>query len=477
MSAGGKKARWALRPQPTTDHAQAFAVPNIGPFRIPTPHASDPMTVDDPAAPSVSTLANGVRVVVVRRPDLATAHVGVFVRSGSAHEPRPLNGVSHFLEHMAFKGTATRDARRINLDAETLGAEVHAHTDKDHTAFQMRGLAPDAAAFVHLLGDIVLHATFPPDELERERQVLLHEFAEVEDDPMDTAYRLFDHACFALHPAAQPVIGSRRNVERLTRDDLVAFVERQYSGSNVVVGAVGPLDADDVVREAERAFGSLRSGAPNQLTPPAYRGGVRARALAGSGQAHLVLGFALPPLCDDDGSGELAAAVFGEGMSSPLLQRVREQRALAYHATCAADVLDPCGQFVVEASTAPELAEPLLQEVAQLLRRHAEVVETADLERARRQLRVRRLRAHERPMHCLEDAALDLFAFGRVRSPAQRLAQLHAIEREAVRALFERMLAAGPAAALVGRVGRGAGQRAQALLAAAFGDPPAPAGR
>jgi len=119
---------------------------------------------------------------------VATAAVSVFVRSGSQHESARNSGISHFIEHMAFKGTRSRECQQVNLDAERLGAEVNAHTDKNHTAFHMRGLAGDAGAFVRMLGDIVRHSTFPEAELERERQVILHEYTEDEDDALSTAF-------------------------------------------------------------------------------------------------------------------------------------------------------------------------------------------------------------------------------------------------------------------------------------------------
>src|SRR5947209_2795974 len=126
---------------------------------------------------AIATLPNGVRVVAIGQPHLETASASVFVRSGSQHENKRANGISHVVEHMAFKGTETRDCQQINLDAERLGADVNAHTDKDHTAFHMSGLARDAAPFVRMLGDIVRHPTFPEAELERERQLLLYEFS------------------------------------------------------------------------------------------------------------------------------------------------------------------------------------------------------------------------------------------------------------------------------------------------------------
>jgi predicted Zn-dependent peptidase len=412
----------------------------------------------------VATLANGVRVLTLHLPALETASVSVFVRSGSAHESKAQNGISHVVEHMVFKGTRQRDARRINLDAERLGAEVNAHTDKDHTAFHMRGLARDALAFVRMLGEIVLQPTFPDHELDHERQVLLHECTEDEDDPLSTAFQLFDRACFGEHPAAQPVIGPRRNIERFTRDALAAYVQRQYTGANLVVGVAGNVDPEAVVREAEAVFGALPRGEANLVEPASYVGGSSARRLAGVSQAHVVLGFPIPPLAHEDPAMTLAAALFGEGMSSPLLDQVREQRGLAYYVACSADVLDVCGQFVIEASTTPEQLDELLTEVMRLLRAQAGGTQPVDLERARNQLRVRRLRDQERATRRLEDAALALFVHGRVPPRAEGLAALDAVSAEGVRGAFERLLASGPSLALAGRLPRGAGDRARLAL-------------
>ena len=413
----------------------------------------------------LTELPNGVSVIALPMPHLHTAAVSVFVRTGSAHESAALNGISHVIEHMAFKGTAERDVRRINLDAERLGAEVNAHTDKDHTAYQMRGLAAHATDFVRMLGDIVLASTFPEAELERERQVLLQEFAEDDDDPVSTGYKLFDRACYGLHAVGQPVIGSRRNIERFGRDELVRYVARQYTGANVVVGAAGAIDPGAILRATEAAFGSMPRGEANLIAAPQYAGAIRARALAGSSQTHVVLGFPIPSLRDDDAAHLVAAAVFGEGMSSPLLARVREERALAYHASCTADQFDMCGQLVIEASTAPEQFDEFLREVAGLLLAQAEAIDGIDLERARNQIVVRRLHDAEKPLRRLEDAALQAFVHGHLRPPAEALARLQAVSAEEVRDAFARMLTAGPSAAIVGRVSRGTGERAREILA------------
>ena len=244
---------------------------------------------------AVVTLPNGLRFVAIPLPHLQTASVGVYVRAGSAHEPRALNGISHFVEHMVFKGTAARDVHRINLDAERLGAEVNAHTDKDHTAYYMRGRGEHAVLFVQMLADIVQNATFPEAELAREREVLLQEAAEVADDPMDTAYQLFDHACWGLHPAAQAVIGPAGNIRRLQRADLVRWVSRHHTGGHLVVVAAGPIDTVEIVARGRDGFrgAAARAGRSRRAT-----GMGRRHALApAAGQQPDAPGAGLPDRC------------------------------------------------------------------------------------------------------------------------------------------------------------------------------------
>lgn len=401
----------------------------------------------------LATLPNGVRVLTITLPHLASASVSIFIHTGSRNETARLAGVSHFAEHMAFKGTATRSCQQINLDAEVLGADVNAHTDKDHTAYHMRGLAEHAPAFVRMLGDIVCHGSFPEAEFERERQVILQELTETEDDAFDTAFQLFDKACYGDHPQAQPVIGRRRSIEALTHAQLADYVKRQYTGVNVVVAAAGQVEHEAIVREAERAFGGLPAGAPHQVEAPQFHGGLGLKRMAGIGQTHLVLGFPAPPLTHAGHAAHtLAAALFGEGMSSPLMDELRERRGLVYYAACSADLDDLTGQLVIEASMAPEQAGTYLAEVTRLLREQADGPDPLHAERARNQVLVRRLHSQERPGRRLEQAALDLFTFGRVRSAAERRAEIEAVGADQVRAVFEQLQAAPIALGAAGQI-------------------------
>ena len=411
-------------------------------------------------------LANGVQLVAIHLPQLQTCSLSVFVRCGSGHERRGRNGIGHVIEHMAFKGTASRDARQINLDAERLGAEVNAHTDKDHTAFHMRGLADHAPRLLRMLADIVRHATFPEAEFERERSVLLHEYTEDEDDPMSTAFKLFDRAAWGTHPLAQPVIGSRANIQRFGRADLVAHVAQFYSGANLVVAVAGPMDPAAMLRDAEDAFGSMAAGSPNVLTAPAWHGGIQQRAMAGSSQTHLVLGFPVPAMQADDPTAAVAAALLGEGMSSPLMDQLREQRGLVYYAACSADLIDSAGQFIIEASTSPAQLDECLAALAGLITAQASQISPMDLERAKNQIRVRRLRGLEKTGRRLEEAALDALLLGRLRDRADWLARMDAVDADALCGVFGRMASSGVALALTGRVPRGSVERARVQLAA-----------
>ncbi len=421
--------------------------------------------------PFVATLANGVRVAVLELPHLDSACVSVFVRTGSCHEGRAASGISHVVEHMAFKGTHTRSCQQINLDAERLGAEVNAHTDKDHTAYHMRGLARDAGAFVRMLADIVRNGSFPEAELERERQVILQELAEDDDDAFSAAYRLFDRLCYGTHPLAQPVIGRRRDIERFTRDELLAYVERQYTGANLVVTAAGRVDRDAIIREVEAGFGSMPRGLENRVRPVSWRGGFAARRMAGVSQSHLVLGYPAPPTTDDAHHvAVLASALFGDGMSSPLMDEIRERRGLVYYAGCSTDLNELAGQFVIEASLAPTNVEALTDELPRLLRAQADAIAPLDLERARNQILVRRMHLKERPCRRMEEVALELFSLGRVRSEAERTERLDAVSAADLREAFARMLGATASVAIAGRVRA----EAQACLKAIVHQPAGP---
>jgi len=417
-----------------------------------------------PASPPalVRTLANGVRVLAVPIPHVRSASVGVFLRVGSRDETAATSGVSHVLEHMAFKGTAARTVQEINLDAERLGADVNAFTSKDTTGYFMTGLGRHAPDFLEMIADIVLNSTFPPDELQRELEVIRQEAIEYAEDPQEHSGELLDRAVWGEHPMGMPVIGTLENIARFTRHDLVAHVDAHYVAQNTVVTAAGQFDVDGFFALAERLFGAMpRGGAAAerpQDAPAPYLGGAAGRRFSRTSQVFVHLAY---PLAPEERAAraeprwrlaaDLATILFGGGMSAPLTDTVRERLGLAYTAHASADHGEDWFNFVVHAVTTPDKLEPLVDATGRLLREHAAAVAPVHLERAKNQLAVSRVRSSERSYATMERAVEELFIRGSVTPLHETIATIEAITADEVRAVFERMLRRRPALAITGK--------------------------
>ena len=423
---------------------------------------------------SLRTLANGVRLLAIPMPHVQSASVGVFLRVGSRDEAPGNNGIGHVLEHMAFKGTATRPVQAINLDAERLGADVNAFTGKDSTGYFMTGLGRHAEHLLSMTADIVLNSTFPEDELRRELEVIRQEAIEYEEDPQDSAGDLLDRAIWGDDPMGMPVIGTVGNIEGFTRQDLVHHVQSHYVAEKTVVAAAGNFDVEAWMALAERLFSGMQSSAqPSASLPPVparYVGHALGKRFTQVSQVFLNIAYPLSPGPQGEMSlqrwrlaASLAANLFGGGMSAPLVDKVREQLGLAYTAHSTMDSGDAWANFVVHAVTTPDKLDALVTSTGELLRAQATAIDPVHLERAKNQLIVSRVRTAERTFAAMEQAIEELFASGCVTPPAEAVATIDDIGAEEVRAVFERMLAHPPALAMTGK---GASARAARQLAA-----------
>jgi predicted Zn-dependent peptidase len=422
----------------------------------------------------VKTLPNGVRLLAVPMPHVQSASVGVFLRVGSRDESPHTNGISHVLEHMAFKGTASRTVQEINLDAERLGADVNAFTSKDTTAYFMSGLGKHADRFLAMTADIVLNSTFPQAELERELEVIRQEAIEYEEDPEEHSGELLDRAIWGEHPMGMPVIGTLKNIERFTRDDVVAHVRSHYVAEKTVVAAAGNFDVDAFMADGARLFSGMRqSGAPlPPVSMPVHIGKAIGKRFTQVSQVFVNLSYPVEPR-DAGGmaqqrwrlAGSLAATLFGGGMSAPFTDTVRERLGLAYTAQSNAEHGDTWFAMVIHAVTTPDKLEQLVTATGDLLREHARAIDPVHLERAKNQLAVSRVQSSERSYASMERAVEELFVHGKITSVQETIAMIESIQADEVRAVFERMLQAPPALAITGK---GASQKAAAQLAAAL---------
>jgi predicted Zn-dependent peptidase len=416
-------------------------------------------------------------------PHVRSVSVGVFLRVGSRDETPATNGISHVLEHMAFKGTTTRSVQAINLDAERLGAEVNAYTGKDSTGYFMTGLGAHAQQLLGMTADIVLHSTFPEVELQRELEVIRQEAIEYDEDPDDSANDLLDRAIWGAHPMGMPVIGTVENIEGFTRDDLVRHVQQHYVAGNTVVVAAGHFDVDAWMSLAVDLFSAMPasadSGSARIPMPAAYAGQAVARRFTQVSQVFLNIAYPLMPTGHGMPSqrlrlaAALAANLFGGGMSAPFVDTVRERLGLAYTADANLDSGDNWLNFVVHAVTTPDKIEALVQATGELLHAQTATIDPVHLERAKNQLTVSCVRASERPFATMERAVEELWASGSVTPLAETTALIDDIRSEEVRDIFARMLAHPPALSITGKgvSAKSARQLAGALAASVLQKP------
>jgi len=285
---------------------------------------------------SQTTAPSGVIVLSERVPSVRSVALGIWVRSASAHEPRPKMGVSHLLEHMVFKGTERRTAQQIALALESRGGSLDAYTSRDTTAFQARVLDADLPRALDVLTDMVRHPVLRQSDLELERNVVLEEINTVEDTPDDQVFDLAYQTLWPQHSYGYSILGTRDTVSALSTDDLKQLHGRAYFPANCVIAAAGNLTHDALLEELGRqgwfdaSPGNALSGNAQSATPPAVRG-TEARHAKDTAQTHIVFATDSVPYADRRKYALLVLAnVFGGGMSSRLFQRIREELGLAY---------------------------------------------------------------------------------------------------------------------------------------------------
>jgi predicted Zn-dependent peptidase len=405
--------------------------------------------------PEISRLPNGLTIVSDPMPGLESAALGVWVDTGARHETQDQMGVSHMLEHMAFKGTARRSARAISEEIEAVGGTLNAYTSREQTAFHARVLKADVKLALDLLGDILIHPVFAEDEIAREQQVVLQEIGQARDTPDDI---IFDHLQAAVYPD-QPmgwsILGEERTVAGFSRAVLKDAMAAGYRAGGMTLVASGAVRHDEIVALAERAFADLGPGRPAAPLPAIYGGG-DARFPEDLEQAHIA--FAFPGLANADPDyyvGQLYTAALGGGMSSRLFQEAREKRGLCYSIYAFTSGFQDGGFLSVYAGTGEAEAAEIAAVVAGEMEAMAGNLTEAELGRARAQLKASLLMGLERPAGRAEQIAGQLFALGRIQPPAEIIALLDAIDVAMVKRYAARVMQVGmPAIAALGPISR-----------------------
>ncbi len=403
----------------------------------------------------ITTLDNGLRVVSDAMPGLHTASVGVWVDAGARYETVDENGISHLLEHMAFKGTERRSARTIAEEIEAVGGHLNAYTSREQTAYYARVLSPDVPLAVDILADILQHSTFAEDELSRERQVVIQEIGQAEDTPDDIIYDLLQAVAYPEQPLGRPILGTADGVAGFQRATLAGYMQHHYRAPEMVLTASGGIDHRQLVALASEWFAGLSPAVDRQREPAVYGGGDY-RQERDLEQAHVTLTF--PGVSYDDAdfqASQVYAMLLGGGMSSRLFQEVREKRGLAYSIYSFANSYLDGGLFTIYAGTGEKEAEDLLPLLADEVVKVAAKVSEEEVARARAQLKAGLLMSLESSSSRCEQIARQMLIFGQPLTVEDQLARIDAVDAATVSRVAGRLLGAGkPTLAAIGPIGR-----------------------
>ncbi|MCW3477018.1 M16 family metallopeptidase [Limobrevibacterium gyesilva] len=402
-----------------------------------------------------TTLPGGLTVVTARLPAFETVAVMVVVRAGSRDEHAGNSGVAHFLEHMAFKGTATRSAFDIAIDIECMGASINAFTSQEITAYHIVGLKDAVAEAVAILGDVLTQSRYAAEDVDLERGVIAQEIARNGDDPNALCIKGFVATAYPDQPLGRPVLGDPAFVAGATRDDLLAFIGRNYVTGNMVVTATGDVDHAWLLDLVGRHFAAIPAGpAPDGRAAPRYAGGFHRDQRSDFKQVNLVLGFPSVPV-DAPGffAHKMLSAALGGGMSSPLFQEVRQKRGLVYGVGAGSNHGSDFGLVLIQAGTTPDKLATCLEVACTEALRVSDAVQERDFMRARNHLLAELATVKERPFQLAIYLAGQFFRHGRATGPEVDLAAVRAVPVEDLKRAAETLFACAPTLSMVGPVG------------------------
>ena len=404
----------------------------------------------------MSKLASGLTIVTDRMPHLETAALGVWAGVGGRDEKPNEHGISHLLEHMAFKGTTTRSSREIVEEIEAVGGDLNAGTSTETTSYYARVLKADVPLALDVLADILANPAFEPDELEREKNVIVQEIGAAQDTPDDVVFEHLNELCYPDQPMGRSLLGTAKTLRAFNRDMLRGYLSTHYRGPDMVVAAAGAVDHGQVVAEVEKRFASFEATpGPKPQSAQFGRGGVKVvhRELE---QAHLTLALEGVPQADPSlFSLQVFTNILGGGMSSRLFQEVREKRGLCYSIYSFHAPYTDTGFFGLYTGTDPADAPEMMEVVVDIMNESVETLTEAEIARAKAQMKAGLLMALESCSSRAEQLARHVLAYGRPQTVQELVARIDAVSiestRDAARAL---LLRSRPAVVALGS-GRG----------------------
>ncbi|MCC5964415.1 MAG: insulinase family protein [Rhodobacteraceae bacterium] len=381
----------------------------------------------------VTTLPNGFRIVTEAMPGIDSAALGLWIEAGARHEHEAQNGVAHFLEHMAFKGTARRSALQIAEEIEDVGGYINAYTSREMTAYFARILRADVPLALDVLADIVLHPAFDAREIEVERGVILQEIGQALDTPDDIIFDWLQETAYPGQPIGRSILGQSAQVSGFGDGDLRRFVSEHYGPGQMILSAAGAVDHDTLVRLAEPLFAHL-APRPRPVAEPAHFVSGERREMRALEQAHFAMALEAPDYrAPDFYTSQVFSGALGGSMSSRLFQRLREELGLCYTVFAQSGAYFDTGMITLYAGTGADQVGDLACLTIDEIKRAAEDMREDEVARARAQMKAGLLMGLENPASRAERLAKLLSIWGRVPDLSEAVARIDAVDTTGVR--------------------------------------------
>jgi predicted Zn-dependent peptidase len=387
-------------------------------------------------------------------PGLESAAIGIWITAGGRHERPEQNGIAHFLEHMAFKGTKTRNALQIAEAIEDVGGYINAYTSREVTAYYARVLRNDVGLAMDVVADILRNPVFDPKEIEVERHVILQEIGQAADTPDDIIFDWLQENAYPDQAIGRTILGETQRVSGFSKDDLALFVNEHYGPDQMILAAAGAVDHDAIVAQAEGLFGDMVPRAASGADAARFQGG-ESRKVKELEQAHLALAFESPGYCDPDFyAAQVYSVALGGGMSSRLFQEIRERRGLCYTIFAQTGAYSDTGMTTIYAGTSGDEIRDLTNLTIDEMKRAADDMSPAEVARARAQMKAGLLMGLESPSSRTERLARMIQIWGEVPSLEDTVSRIDSVTTGDVRAFGANLVREAPAAlALYGPVG------------------------
>lgn len=386
-------------------------------------------------------LENGIPVVMEQVKDVRSVALGVWVKVGSRNELPEKNGISHFLEHMFFKGTQKRSARDIAVDTDSMGGDLNAFTSRESTTFYIKVLDEYFDKGIELLSDIFIHSTFPEEDIEKEKGIIKEEIKMVEDTPDDYIYDLFNQTIWGSEGIGQSILGRRETIKSFIREDLVSHTKKHYGTKGIVISCAGNFETDRLLNALNHNFSSLRKGLAPETVPSRSEFNSRIRVHSKElSEVHLCLGVeGMPQASKDRYVLFILNTILGGGVSSRLFQEIREKRGLAYSVYSYISSYADTGVLAVYAGTGKKKVSQVIELVLKELRGLAGILSDVDVERAKAQLKGNLILGLESTSSRMQNIARQEMYYGRYYSPSEIIKEINSISLRQVKELAEKL--------------------------------------